>query len=190
MAPTPRAMNMKAFGCERWLLACALTLSAIAAHAVGIDCSKAKTRVEHLICDDVAVAQLDIDLSITYQSAVDKAVDPAVVVRSQRDWLKQRNVCTDTACLAQAYRSRIEALNQVKPAGWKTYHDAKLGISFDYLENRQIKACQGRTEERCVALVGRDMAGSDYLIAFKRVDGRLEEVASREAGFKQNDGGK
>ena len=46
----------------------------------------------------------------------------------------------DAACIATAYRDRTAALKQVKHAGWKTYRDPALGISFEYLGNRQIKS--------------------------------------------------
>jgi uncharacterized protein len=174
----------------RLLLAGGLAAAALSAHAAGIDCAKAKTHTERLVCADAAVKQLDTELGGAYDSVLSTAADPAGLVHAQRDWLKQRDACADAACLSQAYRDRLAALKQVRPAGWKTYHDPALGISFEYLENRQIKPCPERGG-RCVALVGRGMdRNSPYLIAFEVVDGPLEQVAADKAGFERQDDGK
>lgn len=172
-----------------------LTLAAIglslSAHADSIDCSRAKTRTERLICSDKALVSADSALASAYYGAIDMAADQQAVVRSQRAWLAQRDACADAACIATAYRDRQAALKQVKHAGWKTYRDPALGISFEYLGNRQIKKpCPEIGGERCVAVVGRNMTNSSYFIAFEIVDGALEPVAEKEAGFERQDDGK
>ncbi|HGL6717929.1 lysozyme inhibitor LprI family protein [Burkholderia contaminans] len=172
-----------------------LTLAAIglslSAHADSIDCSRAKTRTERLICSDKALVSADSALASAYYGAIDMAADQQAVVRSQRAWLAQRDACADAACIATAYRDRQAALKQVKHAGWETYRDPALGISFEYLGNRQIKKpCPEIGGERCVAVVGRNMTNSSYFIAFEIVDGALEPVAEKKAGFERQDDGK
>lgn len=161
----------------------------LATHAAGIDCDKARSQVEHLICSDKAIGLRDNDLSNAYSQAMETGADPAAITRSQREWLKQRNQCANSACLQRSYDDRIAALKQIPPAGWKTYRDPGLGISFEYLANRQVKACPASEGKPCVAMIGRNMDNSDYLIEFTRVDGGLEEVATKEAGFEKNEDG-
>ncbi|WP_193100063.1 lysozyme inhibitor LprI family protein [Burkholderia sp. Z1] len=168
----------------------ALSLS-LSAHADSIDCTRAKTRTDHLICGDKALVSADSTLSSAYYDAIGIAADQPAVIRSQRAWLAQRDACADTACLATSYRDRTAALKQVKHAGWKTYRDPALGISFEYLANRQVKKpCPAIGGDRCVAIVGRNMTYSNYFIAFEIVDGALEPVAEKEAGFEKQDDGK
>ncbi|QCP54481.1 hypothetical protein FAZ95_36905 [Trinickia violacea] len=113
------------------------------------------------------------------------------MIQSQRAWLRQRDACSDVACIAGAYRERIEALKGVKRAGWKTYRDPALGISFDYLANRQVKKpCPALGGDRCVAIVGRNTWNSDYFISFEIFDGALESVAEEKAVFERDEGGK
>ncbi|KVV00618.1 lysozyme inhibitor LprI family protein [Burkholderia ubonensis] len=172
-------------------LAVAATSVALSAHAAGIDCSAAKTHTDRLICGDKALVSADGALASAYDATVDAAADPRAVIVSQRAWLTQRDACGDAACVAAAYRDRAAALKQVKPAGWKTYRDPALGISFEYLANRQVKKpCPVLGGDRCVAIVGRNMTNSNYFIAFEIVDGALEPVAEQEAGFERQDDGK
>jgi uncharacterized protein len=172
------------------LLLAAVGLS-LSAHADSIDCSRAKTRTDRLICADKALVSADSALSSAYYDAVGIAADQQAVIQSQRTWLKQRDACADAACVAAAYRDRTAALKRVKRAGWKTYRDPALGISFEYLANRQVKKpCPAIGGDRCVAIVGRNMTYSDYFIAFEIVDGALEPVAEKQAGFERQDDGK
>lgn len=168
------------FGIRLGLTLAAIGLS-LSAHADSIDCTRAKTRTERLICSDKALVSADSTLASAYYGAIDIAADQQAVVRSQRAWLAQRDACADAACIATAYRDRTAALKQVKHAGWKTYRDPALGISFEYLGNRQIKKpCPEIGGDRCVAIVGRNMTNSSYFIAFEIVDGALEPVAERK----------
>ncbi|ABB10936.1 lysozyme inhibitor LprI family protein [Burkholderia lata] len=178
------------FGIRLGLTLAAIGLS-LSAHADSIDCSRAKTRTDRLICSDKALVSADSALSSAYYDAVGIAADQQAVIQSQRTWLKQRDACGDAACVATAYRDRTAALKQVKHAGWKTYRDPVLGISFEYLANRQVKKpCPEIGGDRCIAIVGRNMTYSNYFIAFEIVDGALETIAKQKAGFEQQDDGK
>ncbi|GAB3627275.1 Lipoprotein LprI [Pandoraea terrae] len=173
-----------------WWAGGILMVLALSAHAASFNCSLAKTPVERMICSDKTLNALDADLGAAYHDTLDRAADQPTVMASQRAWVKERNRCADRSCLAQRYRERLAALKKVKQAGWKTWHDPKLGFSFDYLENRRAKTCGTGERHPCVRLVGRDMGNSDYLINFTRVEGPLEEVAGNEAGFLENEDGK
>lgn len=79
--------------------------------AASFDCSKAKARLDRLICANASLSRLDENLSLEYRKALTRVPDAAQLKSEQRTWLKSRNSCQDTACLEQAYRSRIAALH-------------------------------------------------------------------------------
>lgn len=78
--------------------------------AASFDCSKAKARLDRLICANAGLSRLDEDLSVEYRKALTRARDAAQLRSEQRSWLKSRNSCQDAACLEQAYHSRIASL--------------------------------------------------------------------------------
>ena len=161
------------------------------AGAASFDCGEATTLVEKEICSSETLSELDIALSLAYAHAIDIAANQHAVVQSQLAWLRQRNACGDTTCIDGAYRKRIDALKQIKRAGWKTYHNPALGISFEYLANRQVMTpCPLIGGNRCVAIVGSNMGNSDYLIAFEIHDGALDPIAEEEALFVRDENGK
>ncbi|TSA49764.1 MAG: DUF1311 domain-containing protein [Nitrosomonadales bacterium] len=83
------------------------------AQAASFDCDKAQTKVEHLICDDPQLSELDNKLAQDYQDVLSKADDEQKqrVVAEQKHWLKfTRNVCGKATCLKHAYWSRQAAL--------------------------------------------------------------------------------
>jgi len=71
---------------------------------------------------------------------------------------------------------------------WKRFSDPVLGIEFSYPADRTVvKGCH--SSESCVALIGRPMPDSDYLIAFEVFDGDLETVAEERAVFRKRKDG-
>lgn len=90
---------------------CILALCAFAsfAQAASFDCAKAQTKVEHLICDNPKISELDSKLGQDYQDVLSKANDEQKqrVLTEQKHWLKfTRNVCSDETCFKHAYWSR------------------------------------------------------------------------------------
>lgn len=89
------------------------------------DCAKASTAIEHQICADPELADLDRQLSDAYRRLLADSPDPASEKTAQVNWIKtQRNACSDTACLTAAYRSRVEEMESVlqylnKPADFR-----------------------------------------------------------------------
>ena len=68
------------------LLTALLALTASHAHAASFDCTKARSQVEHLVCDTPALSQLDETLATTYRAALSN--DPASRQR-QLTWLRR-----------------------------------------------------------------------------------------------------
>jgi len=86
--------------------------------AASFDCSQAAGRVEQLVCADTELGALDSELARVYAESRDSA-SPQGAARLKQDqlaWLKQRDACTASACVADAYRARIAALGGSVPS--------------------------------------------------------------------------
>lgn len=86
--------------------------------AQSFDCTRASTAVEHAICSDAGLAELDEHLG-TYYAAADIALGEGrgCLQRDQRDWLRTvRDACgPDTTCLGSAYLERLSTLDGLQP---------------------------------------------------------------------------
>jgi len=81
--------------------------------AASFDCAKASTKVEHMICDNSKLSQLDSKLGQDYWEVLSKANEEQKrqLIADQKHWLKfTRNVCDKVTCLKHAYWSRQAAL--------------------------------------------------------------------------------
>lgn len=87
------------------------TQSVQAAINASFDCAKASSKIEKLVCSTPQSADADRRLASAYRTAAAKATDPAALKQQQRDWLKERNACGDTACLLKTTEARIQALS-------------------------------------------------------------------------------
>lgn len=85
--------------------------------AASFDCVSAATSVEQAICSDRELSTLDERMSVLYGRAVSIESMYANIHSGQRHWLQGvRNICTDRACLKNAYESRISALEAIAGA--------------------------------------------------------------------------
>lgn len=89
-----------------------------AAQAASFDCAKAQSKVEKLICADAELSKLDEDLAVAYVAAI-KDAGNAGVRQTQKQWVAQRNSCTEVACVKDAYVKRIAELLSDKPSGYR-----------------------------------------------------------------------
>lgn len=81
------------------------------ANAASLDCAKAASKVEQLVCTHDVLSKLDDDLAATYRQAAALAAAGATEPKaSQRAWLKRRNGCSDTNCITASYQARIAEL--------------------------------------------------------------------------------
>lgn len=85
-----------------------------AVHAqASFDCRQASTQVEHAICADGTLSQLDRQMAEAYSAARSTASgsNRDRMLAEQRSWLTQRSDCgPDAACLAESMQDRIAAL--------------------------------------------------------------------------------
>ena len=84
----------------------AMALHASELRAAGIDCAKAATAVEKLLCSDPGLKGADTAVADAFAAALAASSDAAAVRAAQRDWLKKRNACADAACLTAVHASR------------------------------------------------------------------------------------
>lgn len=97
-------------------------MTAVPAQAASFDCTRAATAVEHMICGNPEISDLDSAMAKAYTSFHDGLSDIVddqfadLVRQSQRDWLHQRDECQTDACLITAYQDRLAALQGRVPA--------------------------------------------------------------------------
>lgn len=101
------------------------------AQAASFDCNKAASTTEKLICSDAETSALDGKLQGAYKAALaaTDAYGKKALAEEQRNWIKYaRGICQDSACLRQAYTSRIALLarNEKHIANGEVYSDCKL----------------------------------------------------------------
>ena len=106
---------------SRWTavasLAIATPLALISAQApsgAGIDCAKATSTVERLICKDKELGSLDSKLADVYAQAMKNWKGDADQLAAQWKWIASRDVCVKAkeprVCLQSSYQRRIVEL--------------------------------------------------------------------------------
>lgn len=77
--------------------------------AASFDCTKAGNRIEHMICDNQAVSDLDSEMANVYKTAIANG-DADKIRAEQRAWLKSRVSVKSADELASSYKQRMEQL--------------------------------------------------------------------------------
>lgn len=81
--------------------------------ATSFDCSKASTYSEIQICNSPELQLQDEKLNSAYVQSLGRSGDKAALRSEQRAWVKQRDMCSTTECVARAMELRIDALSDV-----------------------------------------------------------------------------
>ena len=81
---------------------------ALATSAPAFDCAKASTAIEKMIGADEELAALDRALGRLYSGV--RSSDREQLFRSQADWLRERDRCSDRSCLIAEYDERLSDL--------------------------------------------------------------------------------
>jgi uncharacterized protein len=117
------------------------------AYAASFDCAKAGSKIERLICDNPDISKLDEELSVAYKNTLADPTRADATRQAQKQWLKDRNACPDSACVKVAYRKRVAALSVVEtPAAGD---NAKYGFKGEFILSRneyQNPICQRFTQ--------------------------------------------
>ena len=88
---------------------------ALAATAPSFDCARASTKVEQIICTDELLRQSDRAVDLAYRKA--KSRNVKAVVAAQKQWLMDRDACSNLACVADRYDGRLFELLTVSGLG-------------------------------------------------------------------------
>jgi len=76
------------------------------------DCGNASSAVEQMICANPDLARLDKQTAEAFGVVRARSMDPAQVTASQGRWRRTvRDICSDEACIEQAYQTRLAELN-------------------------------------------------------------------------------
>lgn len=81
--------------------------------SASFDCTKASNDVEKIICNTSYISDLDIRLGNEYRLLMSSEINSDIkseLLRSQREWLRDRNQCINTDCLIEKYTNRISEL--------------------------------------------------------------------------------
>ena len=125
-----------------------LTILAGHAQAASFDCARAGTKVEHLICDTPQLSKLDDELAEAYQVALTDSNWADATRHAQKAWLKERNACSDVACVNAAYDRRLTSLSTSASAS-----DPRT-CSPDWLDLLE-RRCDGSSEDACFAMLAK-----------------------------------
>jgi len=84
------------------------------------NCRYARTRSEVAICSNPRLASLDSQMAGQFFRALATARpgQRAILQRSRNRFLRYRESCASEACIAQAYRGRIQEISDIMAAGW------------------------------------------------------------------------
>jgi uncharacterized protein len=94
-------------------IAVALGVSVPALAAV--DCSRAKTNSEKLLCSNSRLAAADQRMASAFRDAIKRGIQPEVLMDSQRSWIHDvRDVCNDVECMLKAYDERTLELKELQ----------------------------------------------------------------------------
>lgn len=92
------------------LVLCAFVISGGAAAAV--DCSRAKSNVDKLVCSSSVLSVAEEEMAKSYRSAMRRGVDLRELQRTHIEWYEQvRNACNDVPCLLKAFDDRSAELD-------------------------------------------------------------------------------
>jgi uncharacterized protein YecT (DUF1311 family) len=126
-----------------------LLMGAVCAEAASFDCSKAQSKVEHIICSNPNLSSADDAMALDYfvESESD-GVDKHQLVKEQLAWLAQRDRCQDEACIQDQYQKQPNSLNAKECdfyTGGAMGNSVCSGNKLDVL-NKILKKMQKRYE--------------------------------------------
>ncbi|WP_431047290.1 lysozyme inhibitor LprI family protein [Roseateles sp. L2-2] len=93
-----------------WRFAAGVLGVVASAGAFAMDCTKAATPVERLVCASPRLQALDLRLNDAFRVAAVVATDATALRDEQRRWLATRDACGDEVCVAAAYGERVAVL--------------------------------------------------------------------------------
>jgi uncharacterized protein len=157
------------FTIRLFLAVVAMTVMSVS-HAANFDCTKVRSFVEELVCQEPELEALDGALDTAYRVYIS---DPKVArLRrvEQRRWLKQRDSCRDRDCVKAKYQSRLKEIKQALDCD--SIDDAcliKLGLV-------PKSYCSNQSELTADQVAFYNALSNDDLEGARRVIGRQSDV--------------
>ena len=96
------------------VLAVSCALAGPAPVLAALDCSRAKSNAEKLLCSNSRLARADDRMALAFRGAIHRGADPRMLMESQSAWIQDaRDVCNDVECMLNAYEERISDLDNL-----------------------------------------------------------------------------
>lgn len=113
-----------------WVFSNAMLLS-FSVQAASFNCQKAQEPLEHTICDNKTLSQLDSQLGTVYKNLLEKQPKKQAVFlkKAQRYWAFSRGDKCDASnaeCLIDLYKQRLETLDFFASDAYKSTETAKV----------------------------------------------------------------
>lgn len=94
-----------------FVAAVAIVLAAPLSVPAALDCSRAKSNAEKMLCSNSRLALADERMAYAFRDAIRRGADPAALLQSQRQWTTEiRDACNEVECMLKAYENRTAEL--------------------------------------------------------------------------------
>ena len=114
------------------------------AYTASFSCEKVTAHVEHLICNDETLSDLDELMAITYSEAKENEsmwqTEP--LLQTQLAWIKERDSCKNEDCVSDKYISRLVELS----AESTRLQSRSAAISYIYVGEPDLSQCPESSE--------------------------------------------
>ena len=89
----------------------ALMLAAPVPAAAALDCSRARSNAEKMVCSSSRLALAEERMAYAFREAIRHGADPSALMQSQRRWTTEiRDACNEVECMLKAYDERTAEL--------------------------------------------------------------------------------
>lgn len=151
--------------------------------AASFDCHKAKSELEHSLCDNAELSQLDSQLGKHYQKLT-STLTPAEVKElraTQLVWLDRRVMdcaTTEVNCLKNLYQKRIETLTFRASPAFETSAAGKVAGIYQRGKNMELMVEAVNTNIIAVSISGAEMTMGRWLCGFN-AEGELNNGSAK-----------
>lgn len=106
------------------------------------NCKKASTQLQHIICRDSALAELDQQLDFAYDKSYYSAIRPELVEQERKQWLKELEDVTNKDAIKNAFQARLEKLSAQAEKQFLALKQTKPFpvVAIKYFRHNQNKA--------------------------------------------------
>ena len=89
----------------------ALMLAAPVPAVAALDCSRARSNAEKMVCSSSRLALAEERMAYAFREAIRHGAAPSVLMQSQRRWTTEfRDACNEVECMLKAYEERTAEL--------------------------------------------------------------------------------